>query len=773
MLVKKTTCDHLKGCLMLRRFVLLSSFILLVTFTAVSLVAAQEPILEPITLDNAEQVEELARFGNGVFTGSLAYSPDGKTLAVAGSVGVWLYDTADFEQTPRLIRRSASVTRVGFSDNGEYLVYSTTDGIHVTDFELGAVVLFIPRATDFAIHPDNQHLAVSFIENRHDFYSFYTSLEIWDIDAKVKLQDISAPPSEYGKARGRIAEIVFSRDGKTLAASISGPIEDNCGQHHTYVFIWPFDGELGTAQILPMSDQVVFDPNKSILYTTEQDYLFGHTGRIRVWDVDEHEEVQMIGGLIDTDVRFPNILDLRISDDGSQFAVIDQDHILLIDPESFGVVETFEATEWKALYQLAFQPEGHQLVATTDHELWIWESNRPQATVIPLKASLRDVNFSPDGTGFVVNDNGELQIWALEGFDAELIHSEKASFRKFNGSKVIFQTEDALHIWDFVERRKILTFDNLPEGGVKPFAWNNDGSLLAVITDEQMIEVWDLTALERRKQFETRQPALRVQFSPNSEMLLAETRGTGSQGTELYLWKFSGSEYPTTLGNNAPSITTIFSPDSQYLFTTQSFESSNTYGQGGRSITHKWFLPTFSIIDTFIGTNIGFLTGKNILYSSIGYHQVGGKTIITFWNGETLEEIGQISYGGDVNEAANGNEFSPDGKHLLTFTTSVSRCGGDYNAIKIWDVDTQKQIGQTSTIRGPRVAFSPTASIFALTGYREFTIWNLSTGEKVTSVPAHNDSLRDITFNVDGTMILTSSDDGTVRLWGVPAKNND
>src|SRR5690606_24703467 len=99
---------------------------------------------------NAEQVEELARFGNGVFTGSLAYSPDGETLAVAGSVGVWLYDTADFEQAPRLIRRSTAVTRVGFSDNGDYLIYTDSNGVHVTDFDLGAGVLFIPHATDFA-----------------------------------------------------------------------------------------------------------------------------------------------------------------------------------------------------------------------------------------------------------------------------------------------------------------------------------------------------------------------------------------------------------------------------------------------------------------------------------------------------------------------------------------------------------------------------------------------------------------------------------------------
>jgi WD40 repeat protein len=758
---------------MLRRFVLLFTMLLIITTTMVPLVSAQEPPLEPITLDNADQIEELVRFGNGVFTGSLAYSPDGATLAVAGSIGIWLYDTSDFEQAPRLIERSASVTRVAFSANGEYLLYRTTDGVYVTDFKSNDVVLTILDANDFAIHPDNQHLAVSFIENRHDFYSFYASMEIWDIDSKTRLQDVNAPPNEYGKARGLVSEMAFSGDGQTLAAVISGPIEDNCGQHNTYVFTWPFDGELGTSQILPMSDDLVFDRTKSILYTAEQEYGFGYSGRIRLWNTAQNQEVQLTDALIDRNTRFPSILDLRISDDGSQLAVIDQDQILLVNLESFVVIKTLEATEWQALHQLAFQPDGQQLVATTDHELWIWEGESQEATVIALEKSFRDVNFSPDGSGFVVNDDGELQLWSLNGLEAELTHSEKAGFRGFNGSKVIFQTENALHLWDFAERRELLTFDNLPEDSVKSFAWNTEGSLLAVITDKQMIEVWDLTTLEGRKQFETRQPAFKVQFSPNSEMLLAEARGARGQGTELYLWKFSGSEYPTTLGNNAPSITTVFSPDNQYLFTTQSFESSNTYGEGERSITYQWSLPAFRITDTFVGSSIGFLTDKNILYSSIGYHQIGGKRIFTFRNSDTLEAIGEIGYGGDTNEAANGHEFSPNGEYLITFTTSVSRCGGDYNAIKIWDVDTQKQLGQTATIRGPKVAFSPTASIFALTSYQEFAIWNLSTGEKITDIPAHSDYVRNIAFNYDGTMLMTSSADGTVRLWGVPVTSSD
>ena len=38
-----------------------------------------------------------ARLGKGWLSGNIAYSPDGTQLAVAGSIGIWLYDTATLQ----------------------------------------------------------------------------------------------------------------------------------------------------------------------------------------------------------------------------------------------------------------------------------------------------------------------------------------------------------------------------------------------------------------------------------------------------------------------------------------------------------------------------------------------------------------------------------------------------------------------------------------------------------------------------------------------------
>ena len=49
----------------------------------------------------------------------LAWSPDGKTIAVAGSLGVWLYAAGDFDVAPTLLESHAGeVTGVAFSPDG-------------------------------------------------------------------------------------------------------------------------------------------------------------------------------------------------------------------------------------------------------------------------------------------------------------------------------------------------------------------------------------------------------------------------------------------------------------------------------------------------------------------------------------------------------------------------------------------------------------------------------------------------------------------------------
>ncbi len=79
----------------------------------------------PITPENAAQVVELTRLGYGTHD-AFAWSWDQKTLAVGGSLGVWLYDGDDLAAEPRFLPGSPPfVHHLAYSPDGLWLAVAS------------------------------------------------------------------------------------------------------------------------------------------------------------------------------------------------------------------------------------------------------------------------------------------------------------------------------------------------------------------------------------------------------------------------------------------------------------------------------------------------------------------------------------------------------------------------------------------------------------------------------------------------------------------------
>jgi len=107
-----------------------------------------------------------ARLGKGTIN-TIAYSPDGKLLAMAGSVGIWLYSANNLTKVGLLQGHTEEVLSVAFSPNGKML--ASAGGWDKT-------------------------------------------VRLWDV---VKKKEIAVLEGHTGK----VLSVAFSPDGKTLASS--------------------------------------------------------------------------------------------------------------------------------------------------------------------------------------------------------------------------------------------------------------------------------------------------------------------------------------------------------------------------------------------------------------------------------------------------------------------------------------------------------------------------------------------------------------------------
>jgi eukaryotic-like serine/threonine-protein kinase len=359
------------------------------------------------------------------------------------------------------------------------------------------------------------------------------------------------------------------------------------------------------------------------------------------------------------------------------------------DPGSGDDVNVFELPG-NGLRRVAITPDGKHIAANPPQNnvrVWEVETGRDQS---PPVRNFSDghfafgLTFSPDGKSLVTSRTSQ-----------------------YGG---------ALSVWDVATGQRKLTLRGLHTGGASELAYSFDGSLLAALTRDGLLKIFD----------------------PDGQRA-----------------------YHPLIAHVGPVQAVAFSPDGKSL-ASGGVRRGPTPPHPGEVFV--WDLDTLRPRLSLRGHTDGVF--------GVAYHPRGAELAtvsadrtVRLWDGQSGKE-GLTLRGHTVPVYAVA--FSPDGGRLAT-------AGGEPGApgeLKLWDAATGQELaslaGHEREVRC--VAFSPDGKLLAsggAVGEGVVKVWDIAEGREILSITGQGDLLPGVPFNRDGTRLAGGGVDGSVRLWDV------
>ena len=683
-----------------------------------------------------------ARLGKGILN-DMQLSPDSTKLAIASSIGVWLYEINTGDETALISGHTDVVRHVAFSPDGKMLASSADDKtVRLWNTQTGENLqtLAIPKVTLFSLKfsPDGKTLVG---------VNWQGTVSLWDTIAGELTNTFNPKVSKI-----RVKGNVWTR---ALAAYVD------------YIGIVTFAIGNKDGTITIKNGQT----GKEIRTLTSRtnDSQFFRLGR----ETTVHIIVPRRIGDND-DSSYPT----TYMDDGTPFPIQYQlGHL----SHGYSVLEE-QPMKW--VRELEFAPDGKTVVSTSEYRIpqkngmnyiqgpiEIWDVDTGEQLAALPAGRVQDVRFSGDGKTLALTGYDGCNIWDVTT-RREIAKFPEVETVRFSGDgkTLVLMNKDSYTLWDIATQREIATLNPILEAFIpfpERFVLSQDGTILATADEHGIVNMWQTQADKPLLTLATgwTKPLTAIAFSHDGQTL-----ASGDFTGNIQLWDTNGRSKQVT-----------FKTDSNYV-RALAFAKNETLISESRGNIEMWNITTgiqenvYIIPDALSGSfNDSFNDGTRLIRRKAGVFTPNSeKLVIQTKNGI---EIWDTLNAKNLKTSTKISEFwiisAFDGKMLATATG---------NAIRLWNTNTDEEVATLQTPKGfidgfletfnfrnfsvHSLAFAPDGKTLAVgTGNKKIHLWDVATHKLIKTISGHQHAVCELAFSADGTILASGDTGGKIHLW--------